>query len=172
MEQKIEQVLRSTSPSECFTEGSVNPVVFVSLAAETIAYAGNAEAVRQIGKLIKLDEKRFGDLVDRALMEAEDARGGNPYVLAYQGLELGDPLVQKRVYAWFQARLVDKDEYRLRDLRKFWAEALVDRYGGAPTGSQWAADPFVSRVNPSDEPALHKAMLGLTIDVVQRRQKQ
>src|ERR1035438_5355882 len=59
VEQKIEQVLQSKSPSECFTDKSVNPEKLVVGGAIMIAYAGNDEAMRQVAKLTKLDEKRF-----------------------------------------------------------------------------------------------------------------
>jgi hypothetical protein len=171
LEEKIEQVLHSKSPAECFTDKSVNPDKFVYLASMTIAYVGSQEAMSQVAKLIKLDEKRFGDLLDRTLLETENARAANPYILAYKSLELGDPQVEKRVYAWVQARLVDKDEYRLRDLRKFWAEAMVDRYGGVPTQGQWATDPFASKVDPSDEPTVRKDVIGYAIAVAEQRAK-
>ena len=176
MEQKIEQVLQSPSPAECFTDKTVNPEKFVYLDAATIAYAGNDEAMRQVAKLVKLDEKRFDDLVGRTLMETESLGNpenrGDPYIVAYHALEIGEPLVEKRIYAWVQARFSEKAEDRIRDLRKFWAEAMVDRYNGVPTESQWATDPFVSRLNPSDEPAVHKDMLGYAIAVVERRAKR
>jgi hypothetical protein len=170
MEQKIEQVLQSKSPSECFTDKSVNPERFAYLVAEAIAYAGNDEAMRQVAKLTKLDEKRFDDLVVRVLMAAEN-RGnpenrGDPYIVAYHALDIGEPLVDKRIYAWVQAGLAEKEATRIRDLRKFWAEAMVDRYDGVPTESQWATDPFVSRLNPSDELELHKALIGYAVQVV------
>jgi hypothetical protein len=176
MEQKIEQVLQSPSPAECFTDKTVNPEKFVYLDAATIAYAGNDEAMRQVAKLVKLDEKRFDDLVGRTLMETESLGNpenrGDPYIVAYHALEIGEPLVEKRIHAWVQARFSEKAEDRVRDLRKFWAEAMVDRYNGVPTESQWATDPFVSRLNPSDEPAVHKDMLGYAIAVVERRAKR
>jgi hypothetical protein len=173
MEQKVEQVLQSKFPSECFTDKSVNPEKFIYLTAFSIAYAGNEEAMRQVAKLIKLDEKRFDDLVDRTLMGTEN-RGnpenkGNPYIVAYHALEIGEPLVEKRIYAWVQVRFSEKEATRVRDLRKFWAEAMVERYGGVPTQSQWATDPFVSRLNPAQEPALHDEMIRLAIDAVQKR---
>ena len=175
VEQKIEQVLRSKSPSECFTDKSVRPEKFVSLGADLIAYAGNDEAMRQVAKLIKLDEKRFGDLVNRTLMGTEN-RGnpenlGDPYIVAYHALEIGEPLVENRIYAWVQARFSEKAEDRIRDLRRFWAAAMVDRYGGVPTESQWAADPFISRLNLSNDAALHKDMMTYAIAVVEQRAK-
>jgi hypothetical protein len=170
IERKIEQVLGSQLPSDCFTDKSVDPQKFVHLAALSVAYAGNEDAMREVGKLIKIDEKSFGSLVNRTLMEAETRR--NPYSLAYRGLELGNPGVAERIRAWAQARLADRTEFRVAQLRKWWAEAMVDRYNGVPTESQWATDPFVSQLNPSDEPALHKDMMGYAIAVVERRAKR
>jgi hypothetical protein len=176
IEQRVEQVLHAKSPSECFTDRSVNPEKFAYLAADSIAYAGNDEAMRQVAKLIKLDRKRFDDLVVHTLMATEN-RGnpenkGNPYIVAYHGLEIGEPLVDERVYAWAQARLTDKTEFRIAQVRSWWAEAMVNRYGGVPTESQWVTDPFVSRMNPSDQPALRGDLMARAIVVVEQRQKR
>ena len=175
MEQKIEQVLRSPSPSECFTDKTVKVEYFIFANAATIAYAGNDEAMRQVAKLLQIDEKRFDDLVDRTLRGTEN-RGnpenqGNPYIVAYHSLEMGEPLVEKRIYVWAQARAAEKDPYRTRKLRKFWAEAMVNRYSGAPTERQWAEDPFISRLNLSDEAELHKDLITYANAVVEQRAK-
>jgi hypothetical protein len=63
MERKIEEVLNCASPPDCFTNKTVDPKRFVDLAAASIAYAGDEQALKEISKLIAIDEKRFGPLV-------------------------------------------------------------------------------------------------------------
>ena len=167
MEKKIEQVLASTSPKDCFTVRSVDPDKFVAGAAAMIAYSGDEQALRKVSKLIRIDERRFGDLVDHTLVEAETRR--NPYPLAYRGLELGDPAIEKRILAWAEARLADKTAFRIGQVRQWWAEAMVDKYGGVPTEGQWETDPIVSRVRPAQEPSFHNQMIGLAVEAAEKR---
>jgi hypothetical protein len=141
IERKIEQVLRSPSPSECFVDKSVAPQKFIDVAAATIAYAGDAEALKQLSKLIRIDEKRFGRLIDNTLGNARVHR--NPFTVAYQGLELGDTAVDARIAAWAQFQLSEKrapgrnfgprtpepvPESEVQLVRRMWAEAM--RVGG------------------------------------------
>jgi hypothetical protein len=166
LERKIEQVLASASPLDCFTDKSVDPDRFVALAAGTIPYGGDEVALREAGKLIRIDEKRFGSLVEDTLREAERR---NPYTLAYRGLELGDPAMEKRILAWAEARLADKTAFRIAQVRQWWAEAMVDKYGGVPTEGQWETDPIVSRVKPAQEPSFHNQMIGLAVEAAEKR---
>jgi hypothetical protein len=96
----------------------------------------------------------------------------NPYPLAYRGLEIGDPAVSTRILAWAEARLADKTAFRIGQVRQWWAEAMVDRYGGVPTESQWATDPIVSRLKPAQEPSFHDQMIGLAVETVEKRLKR
>jgi hypothetical protein len=98
MERKIEEVLKSSSPLDCFTDKTVDPQRFVDLAASNIAHAGDEYALKEVSKLIALDEKRFDLLVRNTLLAAENRR--NPFAVAYRGFEIGDPAVDKRIVAW------------------------------------------------------------------------
>ena len=80
VESKIEEVLRSSTPAECFVGRAVDPQRFILVAALTITEAGDEEALREISKLLKRDAKRFDDLVERTLLHAEDYR--NPFTVA------------------------------------------------------------------------------------------
>ena len=62
VEKKIEQVLKSASPRECFTDETVDPNRFVVVASWGMANTGSEQALVEVAKLIKLDEKRFGQL--------------------------------------------------------------------------------------------------------------
>ena len=81
IEAKIEEVLSSSRPLVCLTGRQVDPPIFIDLAARTMAYSGDAVALRQIAKLMTFDEKRFGTYVDVTLINAEDRR--NVFSVAY-----------------------------------------------------------------------------------------
>lgn len=95
LEKKIEEVLRSQSPLDCFTDKTVDPQKFVDLAGLTIAYAGDEYALKEISKLIAVDGRRFGYLV-RGVLTAAQGRS-NPFVVAYHGFKIGDPALDKRL---------------------------------------------------------------------------
>ena len=187
IEKKIEQVIASASPSDCFTDKSVDPQKFVALAAIVIAYEGDELALREVSKLVRLDEQRFGPLVGRTLQEAEHHRPGNPFLLAYRGFELGDPSVDRGIANWAEAQLGDKmpgllgggkvlrwdpiPEARVRQIRDWWAEAMIGRYGGLPTEDEWRRDPIVSRLRPSQADLLHNDMIRRMLETIERLQK-
>jgi hypothetical protein len=113
IEKKIEEVLQSASPLDCFTNKEVDPHQFVEIAAVTITEAGNEQALRTLSKLIKIDDKRFGDLVRLALLHAQNRR--NPFTVAYRGFEIGDPALDPKIMAWVEEKLADKDQYGIVD---------------------------------------------------------
>ena len=170
MEKKIEQVLASTSPSDCFTDKSVDPKKWVGSMAGMIDYAGDEESLRQASKLIKLDEKLFGDMVERTMFNALTRR--TPYSLAYAGLEIGDPAIDKRVVSWVEARLADKTSGGMHEVRQLWAEAMVDKYGGAPTEAQWANDRIVSRLHAPLPSLVRVDMERFAKEAVEKRAKK
>ena len=191
VEAKIEQVLRSAAPKECFTDKAADPERFIIVAAATIATAGDEEALRQIAKLIKLDEKRFGGFVGRTLDNSKDyAEAHNPFVVAYLGLALGDPVLDQRIAAWAELRLSTDPRERAGaeavarklgtrlepppsdDYKRAWAEALLQRYAGAPTESQWATDPLASRLPPSLALPTHAEVLRFAMEAQQKRARQ
>lgn len=166
LEKKIEEVLKSPDPLDCFTDKTVNPQKFVDLAASAIPYAGDEQALKEIGKLIAIDEKRFGTLVNLALLNAVTRR--NPFAVAYRGFEIGDPAVDKRIAGWAEEQLADKSEFTQRQLKHMWAEAMADKYGSAPTEVNWANDPIASRIKPALAGALHDEMLRLSREAFER----
>jgi hypothetical protein len=96
VELKIEQVLKSPSPLEYFTNKNVDPTKWVYSAALTISETGDEQALKEIAKLIKLDEKRFGGLVGRTLDNSQDyAKSQNPFEVAYRGFAILEPDVYK-----------------------------------------------------------------------------
>jgi len=167
LEAKIEQVLKSDDPKECFTNKSVNPQKFVDGVAWTIPSAGDDEALRQVAKLIKLDEKRFGMLVGMTLLAARSWH--NPFTVGYQGFAMGDSAVSQRVEAWAESQLGSSEESTVTDAERRWANALVDKYGGAPTEAQWASDEFVSGLKPSLAESLHNDVMRMAVDALAKR---
>jgi hypothetical protein len=167
LEEKIEQVLKSDDPRECFTDKSVDPHKFVDLVALGIANVGDDEALKQVAKLSHLDEKRFGSLVGATLIHAKNWH--NPFTVGYHGLAMGDPAVSQRIEAWVQSQLGSAEEYTAADAKRRWAEAMVDKYGGAPTEAQWASDPIVAGLKPSLAESLHNDVIRMAVDALAKR---
>jgi len=175
IEKKIEDVLRSRSPLELFTDKSVDPQKFVSVTAHLVASAGNGEALRQISKLLAMDERRFDDLVRIALISAESNR--NPFSVAYLGFKISDPAMDKRIVAWAESefadkRFADKGKARTSHLQRLWAEAMIDNYGGVPSESQWRSDPLASHLQSSEAESFHDDMIRFASEAVEKRTKQ
>jgi hypothetical protein len=182
IEQKIEEVLHSPSPTECFSGAAVDPQKFVGRAAMAITEAGNIRSLKEASKLIRIDEKRFGWMVEGTLLQARSY--GNPFTLAYLGFELGDPAVASRITAWVQDQLADKGppptypgaaegaEAVTRERRGLLAGALVARYGDVPTEKEWADDPIISRLPSANAALLHDGVMRAAIEVMQKRMKR
>lgn len=170
MERKIEEVLKSASPLDCFTYKSVDPQKFVELAASNIAYAGDEEALKQASKLIAIDEKRFGRVVLQTMLSVRGTR--NAFIIAYHGFEIGDPAVDKRLIAWFVLQFDNKTVFAQGPLRHGWAEAMVDKYGGAPTEAEWEADPIASRITPELAASLHDEIFQLGAEAAEKHAKK
>ena len=93
LERRVEVELRSESPSSDL----------ITTATEMIAYAGDEQALREISKLMAIDDGRFGRLVGRTLDNSVHFR--NPFTVAYRGLELGDEAVSRHTVAWVASTL-------------------------------------------------------------------
>jgi hypothetical protein len=174
-EKKIEECLTASSTRDCFTDKSVEPERTILRIANAIADAANQQALGEASKLIKVDEKRFDFMVRKTLIAA--AAGHNPFVIAYQGFDIGDPAVDKRIAAWADEWLADEvrkvgnpiyDGVTI-DPRHQWAEAMVNRYGAVPTPEQWTLDPIVSRVKPATSGLLYRDVHRFAAEVVAKR---
>jgi len=167
LEKKIEEVLRSQAPLDCFTDKTVEPQKFIDQAALTIAYAGDEYALKEISKLIAVDGKRFGTLVRGALTAAQNRR--NPFVVAYRGFEIGDPALNKKLVEWIEPQFDNETEFRQEQLKNWWAEAMLDKYGGVPNEVNWANDPIASRLTPARAESLHYEILRLAVEAFEKR---
>ena len=163
-------MLRSQSPLDCFTDKTVEPQKFVDLAAMIIADAGDEYALKEISKLIAVDEKRFGTLV-RVTLTAAQGRG-NPFVVTYRGFKIDDPALDKRLVEWIEPQFDNKTEFRQGQLKRWWAEAMVDKYRGVPNEVNWANDPIASRIRPELATSLHDEILRLAAEAFEKRAKE
>jgi hypothetical protein len=91
IEKEIEEVLKSSKPRECFTDKSIDIDSTLARLWVMIGEAGDAQALREASKLLKLDE------------QAMNKR--NPFIVAYQGFDLGNPAIDKRLLTWAQELL-------------------------------------------------------------------
>ncbi|MGA2116420.1 MAG: hypothetical protein ABSH56_16885 [Bryobacteraceae bacterium] len=154
IEQKLEEVVKSPDPRECFVDKSLDIPSTVITLWSVIAYPGNRQALLEASKLLKLDEKRFGPMVGHIVYAAMAEE--REFTVANQGFDLGDPAIDKRIVPVMED-LIEKELPQIGNplfenvpgARHKWAEALVDRYGGAPTELQWATDPLASRLKPA-----------------------
>jgi len=153
MERKIEEVLKSPEPLECFTDKTVDPQTFVDIAAASIAWSGDEQALKEISKLVAIDERRFGVLVRNTLFAAQNRR--NPFVVAYRGLEIGNPVVDKRILAWVEEELEAESKFAFGDFKPWWGEAMVEKYGRVPLEIDWIDDPIASRIKRDLASSVH-----------------
>jgi hypothetical protein len=154
LEQHVEVELRSESPSNDF----------IATATEMIAYAGDEEALREISKLMTVDDGRFGRLVGRTLDNSVHFR--NPFTVAYRGLELGNEAVSRHTVAWVKSALASDR------MQRTWAEAMLDRYGKVPGDSEWATDPIASRLKDRASAELRQSVMRLADDAKRKREQR
>lgn len=175
IEQKIEEVLRSRSPLDSFSDKSVDPQKFVGIAALAITESGDVQALKEASKLMKVDEKRFGWMVAKTLLTARTYR--NPFTVAYGGFDIGDAAIDSRMVPWFESQFSQAEailrqsdtDFEIREQKRWWAEALVEKYRGVPTERQWLADPLASRLSQVRAAGLHDDVIHLAAQAIQKR---
>ena len=136
----------------------------IDIAGAMVAYAGDGEALLAVAKLLKVDETRFGQLVERTLDNAGNWR--NPFSVAYDGLSIGDAAISRRTMQWVESALASNR------MQHAWAEALLDRYRKVPGDAEWAADPIVSRLSDRASPELRRTVLGIAEDASRKRERR
>jgi hypothetical protein len=153
LEAKIEEALKASNPLDVFTDKTANPEAIIIYLWRTIVQVGDKQALLEASKLLKIDEKRFDRMVAHTMYAAYSR---NPFKVAYQGFEIGDPAIDKRLVDWAEgvlsAELPNLGNPIFDNVsgspRRQWAEALVDRYGAVPSPTQWMKDPIASRLRP------------------------
>jgi hypothetical protein len=138
------------------------PARIVDTAVEMIAYAGDEQAIRAIGQLLSVDEKRFGPYIGRTLDNAGNWR--NPFGVAYRALEMSDRRIIGPTMNWVEAGMDSRGRQRQ------WAEAILDRYGKVPATSEWANDPIASRLDQAS--ALGSRVLSVASEVQRNRSQR
>jgi hypothetical protein len=166
IEKKIEQVLASANPKECFSDKTVDPSRFIGLTEFLITGAGDKEALKVVRRLLALDKERFGPWVSHVFSAAWSSHAPpEPFILAYWALDQGDPVLAAKVAAWAEDILQPLENDVPIAPRPRWAAAMVKRYGAVPTSEQWAKDPIVSRLKPATAEAQRDRVLRLAQDV-------
>jgi len=170
VEKKIEEVLRSPDPKECFTDPQADPKYFVDMGAAWIASAGDEYAMKEIAKLVAFDERRFGRLVVTLLHSVRD--GANPFGIAYKGLDIGSQKVDKWILAWADEEFENKTDFWQGRLKQLWAEAVAERYDNIMLPATWDNDPIASRIRRETADAVHDDVLRLAVEAREKLTKK
>ena len=124
--------------------------------------------MKAIEKLMRIDEERFGGLVTQALSAAYGR--ANLVEVAYRGLDLRNPGMDRRIVEWIAPLLYDKKSpTAAARLRQWWADAILDRYSVVPNDEQWTKDPLASRLKIAEPTALRAEITQLCADTLKRR---
>jgi len=172
LEQRIEEILQSPAPKGLFREPSVNPQKVVALAASMIEEAGSGQSLREASKLMKIDEHLFGNMVNATLWHVFVR--ANPFTVAYQGSEIGDPVVDQKTAEWVHQLLGLNDQTPQEHTRvlESWAEAIVEKYNGAPIAVQWTNDPIISRLSQAEQDSLRGELPRFITEAAQKQTKK
>jgi hypothetical protein len=154
LESRVEQELKQSPRSARLVE----------LASAMIAYAGDEQSLRAVGKLIAIDENRFGPLVERTLDNAGNWR--NPFDVAYRSLEMGDETISRHTATWADSALASNR------MRRAWAEAMLERYGKVLGESEWSTDPIAARLKDGASPELRQSVLSFATEAQRERNRQ
>jgi hypothetical protein len=154
LESWVEDELKRRSPDQRL----------IDIGGAMVAYAGDREALLAVGKLLKIDEAGFIQLVERTLDNAGNWR--NPFNVLYDGLAIGDGVISRRTMQWVVSALASKR------MQRAWAEALLDRYRKVPSDAEWATDPIVSRLSDRTSPELRPTILGIAEDASRKRERR
>lgn len=146
-ERKIQELLISHSPRGHDSGNSGGSQEMIAFLKREIEEAGDSQALREASKLIKTDEGRFDDMVECILASAITKR--NPFTVAYEGLEIGDPALNRRIVIWAEHALGQDSNPSDADMKHQWAKAFVERNSTLPIEEEWNHDPIASRLRPS-----------------------
>jgi hypothetical protein len=169
LERRIEEVLKSPNPLDLFTDKAAEPRRAIDLAASTIAYACDDNALKALAKLIAIDDQRFGWLVGQTL---DCGAGRSFFPVAYAAFSFDNTVLNRKMAEWIERQFADKHDLRQGELKHWWAEAMADRYGNTPPEVQWITDPIATRLRPALAASLHDEVLGLEAEINAPRPKK
>lgn len=137
---RIEKELSSENPSD----------LFVAEMSEAIAYAGDEHALQAVESLMTVDEARFRPFISRTLDHSSNWH--NPFTIAYRALDSSKGMLTPHALQWCQSAL------RRDRMQRKWAEAMLDRYGRAPTSLEIRQDPIALGLKGSDRGNLRRSL--------------
>src|SRR5581483_2354820 len=103
IESKLEQVLTSPDAVGLFAGRTVDTQSFTAAAVSIIAEAADEAALRAASRLSRIRD--FSGLVTAILFKADTRE--NAFRLAYRGLALGDPRLERGILAWAEQVLAE-----------------------------------------------------------------
>jgi hypothetical protein len=163
---RVQQALKSASPIDCFTDKTVEPQSTIMTAASAIAYAADANALKELAKILTIDDRKFGWLVGYAL---SDGGSRNFFPVAYSGYEIGSAPLEAKMTLWIEKQLEADDASGEPQVKVWWAETLLERTRHTPTAADWANDPIVKKIKPELEKSVRDNVLRLAAEELQRR---
>jgi hypothetical protein len=163
---RIVAALKAKSPIDAFEDKTVDPQSAIMAAASAIAYAGDENALKELAKLLSVDERRFGWVVGYAL-----ADGGSRtfFPVVYKGYELGSAPLDAKMTAWIEKQLTEDANSGEPTLAGWWAAAMVERLGRAPGPADWANDPIVKKLKPEIAQPVRADVLKLAAEEDKRK---
>ena len=163
---RVVEALKSPKPIDCFVDKTVDPQASIMAAASAIAYAADENALKELAKILAVDDRRFGWLIGYAL---SDGGSRNFFPVAYKGLEIRSAPLEAKMIAWIDKQIQDDPDAADSQLKTWWADALVERLGHAASATDWANDPLVKKIKPELAQLERDPVLQLSAQEAQRR---
>jgi hypothetical protein len=161
VESRMDEVLKSAKSPKDLSQRAQR---LLGACAFAIEQAADEPALRIAAKYLNLELIRptVGNILSNA------SQRGNPFGLIYAALDLANPELNKLVVRWAEEAVRVPGLNTPKDKRHLWAEAMVARYGAAPTDAQWSQDPLVTRLRPELARAAHDEVRRFAVDAVNR----
>ncbi len=163
---RIVEALKAKNPLDCFPDKTVEPNAAIMAAASAIAYAADANALKELSRILAVDDRRFGWLVGYAL---SDGGSRNFFPVAYKGYEIGSAPLDAKMTTWIEKQLQEDYQTAEPKLPAWWAGAIVERLGHAPGPADWANDPIVKKLKPETTQPIRADVLRLAAEEDKRK---
>lgn len=111
--------------------------------AHHLVGSGTIEAFETIRKYYR-DHDQYAYYVSQCIYANVKTRTGQPFAVVYRALESDDPVVRAPARAY--VALIAEYSQQTPGLEELWAEALVRRYGHAPTDLEILKDPIAEEI--------------------------